>query len=385
MAVAANATFGVGGQGEMLRQTVLALNGESAVVYSRRAPAGAVQAVDIPFGGARAAAFRLLRGVPLLGGRRDLLTLLSDLDFDARVARAIDAPALFDGVAAQCRDTIVRLRRRPGARVVVTCYNTHVHHLARELEREHALVGFRGPTFLHRRMRARMLEEIARADHLRVNSHLAKATFVDHGIAPERVTVIHPGVDLDHFHPTTKADDVFRVLAVSTIDPRKGIHYLLQAFEDAKLSNAELVLIGGTGDPWSKRLVEGFVRRNPNIRRVSADVFRAPVEATYGRASVLVHPAVEDGFGLVVPQALASGRPVIVTRSSGAAELVRDGENGFVVDARSVTALANALRLLASDPSLLARLAAQSRPSVAHAGYETYARALRALYAALGA
>jgi hypothetical protein len=74
------------------------------------------------------------------------------------------------------------------------------------------------------------------------------------------------------------------VLAVSSIDPRKGIYYLLQAFEMANLPNAELVLIGGTGDRWSKTMLQGYLQRNKNIRMVNLNVMQRPVEESYGCA-----------------------------------------------------------------------------------------------------
>ena len=379
-AFSANAQFGVGGQGEFLRQMALALAPPvDATIYSRGTPAGRSTVVNLPFEGARRLRFDLVERLPVARSRRDWLTLQSDLDFDSRVAAAIDPPDLFDGVTAQCHDTAARLRSAK-ARVIVTCLNTHINHLERAFVEEHRRVGFRGRSFIHPTMRARALGEIAMAEHLRVNSHLAKRTFVDEGVAEDRVTVIHPGVDLDHFHVVPKQDDVFRVIAVSSIDPRKGVHYLLQAFEAARLPNAELLIIGGTGDRWSKRMLDGHMSRHSNIRLESVDVMTTEVARTLGRASVLVHAAVEEGFGLVIPQALACGRPVIATRTTGAAELIQEGVNGFVIEPRSVTELTERLRLLADDRDLWARLCQHSRPSVEAHGYARFARDVMAMY-----
>lgn len=381
VAFAANALFGIGGQGEFLRLMAAALrDAPGAAVYSRFTPAGRLHTVNLPFTGTpRSRLFHAILAVPGLRRRHDWLTLLSDLDFDARLAVAIDPPALFDGVMAHCATTIARLKRG-STRVVVTSLNTHIQHLARVLDAEYRRVGATGPSFVHPRMVARALAEIAAADHIRVNSELARRTFLDAGIAATRVTAIHPGIDLDHFQPAPKRDDVFRVLAVSSIDPRKGIHDLLQAFEEARLPNAELVIIGGTGDRWSRNMMRTYCARHANIALRVADIMTVPSAETFGPVSVLVHAAVEDGFGLVVPQALASGRPVIVTRTSGASELVQDGRNGFVVDARSPGQIAGRLRQLAGDASLWEAMCAASRPSVAHLTYEQFARDVTALY-----
>src|SRR5947208_1943358 len=219
---AGNASYGIGGQGEFLRQMVFSLDLlPKARVYSRHSKANHAECVNLPFVGlSQRAQFDLLRRTPWLRRRRGWLALLSDINFDK-------------------------------------------------------------------------------------------------------------------FHPSHKRDDVFRVLAVATIEPRKGIHYLLQAFEEAKIPNSELVIIGATGDRWSSYLLRDFLRRNRNIRTCAMDIMSTPVAESLGVASVIVHPALEDGYGLVVPQALASGRPVIATRQAGASELIKDGENGFVVESRS--------------------------------------------------
>ena len=226
----------------------------------------------------------------------------------------------------------------------------------------------------------RASSEIARADHIRVNSELARKTFIDAGVDAAKVTAIHPGIDLDHFVPVEKRDEVFRVMAVSSIDPRKGIHDLLEGFELAAVPNAELVIIGGTGDSWSKQLMARYRSRLPNLVVRSVDIMSRPVAETFGSASVLVHAAVEDGYGLVVPQALAAGRPVIVTRTSGAAELVTHGTTGFVIDAQSPRAIAESLRQLAADRALWLRMCAASRPAVAELSYVTFERKVAALY-----
>ena len=378
---AANARYGQGGQGEFLRLMTRALAAApQATVYSRFVPHGLVHEVNLPFGDSmRARLFHAILAVPVLRRRQDWLTLLSDLDFDARVASAIDPPSVFDGVMAQCATTMARVRRR-GTKTVLTCLNTHIHNLARVMTAEYRRVGAPGPSFMHPRMIRRALTEIAEADHIRVNSALARQSFVDEGVPAGKITVIHPGVDLDHFTPVEKKDDVFRVLAVSSIDPRKGVHDLFEAFELAALPNAELVVIGGTGDGWSKALVARYRQRLPNVTVKAVDIMSVPVAETFGRASVLVHAAAEDGYGLVVPQALASGRPVIVTRTSGAAELVVDGRTGFVVGAQAPSEIAERLRQLATDRALWRSMCDAARPSVEHLSYAAFERDVAAMY-----
>lgn len=378
IAFSANAEEGRGGQGEFLRQMVRALDEVAhGTVLCRAAAPRRARCVAIPFERLPWRPLRrLVAGTPVLRRRVDWLTLFSDLDHDGGVARRLEPPALLDAVSAQCCLTFRRLAGT-GTRLVLTCLNTHPDDLVEVLEREG------GRHFVHPRMRARMLEEIARADHVRVNSELARRSFVGRGAPPGKVSVVRPSVDLVHFRPVPRRDDVFRVLAVSSFDARKGLRYLIEAFARARVPRSELVLVGGPVDRVSRRMIEDARRRLPNLRVRALDVTRAPVEESYGACSVFVHPALEDGWGLVIAQALACGRPVIATRQSGAAELIVPGENGYVVDAGQVEPLAEHLRLLAADPALADRLGSAAPRAVRGLDDAAFVRDVLALYGRL--
>ena len=373
---AANAIAGLGGQGEFLRQMMYALDRlPHGRVLSRGSSggskAGRVESVVIELRGWRGMAFRSIAALPSLRRRHDVLTLLSDVDFDEQLSAHLDGAGLFDGVMGQCCRTFERLSAK-NVPLVLTALNTHLDGVTEVLADEHRRLAIHSPGFIHPGMRERVHGEIERATCIRAVSRLVKQSFVERGVSPDKVRVVLPAIDLEHFQPVAKKDDVFRVLAVASIDARKGIYYLLKAFEKAAIPNSELRIIGATGDPWSRRMLEQFTSRLSNIGIQSADVVKEPVESTYGPASVFVHPAIEDGFGLAVGQALACGKPVITTRQTGASELIVEGENGYVIECRDVDGLVDRLKQLARDESLLARLSAAGPGSVAHLGYPQF-------------
>jgi glycosyltransferase involved in cell wall biosynthesis len=80
--------------------------------------------------------------------------------------------------------------------------------------------------------------------------------------------------------------------------------------------------------------------------------------------SVFVLPSLADGFGMVVPQAMACGLPVIVTENVGAADIVRDGRSGFIVPVRDVEALCEKLRFLHENRDLAREMGRQARQDV---------------------
>ena len=351
-------------------------------IFSRGARSDRAECIDLPFAGWRRVCFRAITGTPVVRRRRDLLTWIDDVDFDSRLSARVASPGLLDAVMGQCCRTFELLRKK-NTPLVLTALNTHIDDLAEVLADENRRLQIDLPTFIYPRMRLRVRREIECAWRIRAVSELVKRSFVDRGVKPEKIEVLLPEVDLDHFRPVPKNDDVFRVLAVLTIDPRKGAYYLLQAFEKASIPNSELVIIGATGDRWSSTMLGQFRAKLPNIHLQSADVVRDPIETTYGRASVFVHPAIEDGFALAVSQALACAKPVITTRQTGASQLIADGKNGYVLESRDVDGLVDRLRLLAREPSLLQRLSAAAPASVSTLGYPSMARDVARLYSGM--
>jgi glycosyltransferase involved in cell wall biosynthesis len=164
----------------------------------------------------------------------------------------------------------------------------------------------------------------------------------------------------------------------------KGLGVLVEAWSKSGLQapTAALVLVGaGSTPPWvpTGGAVVGF---DP----VSAVELRN----FYAAADVLVLPSIptrtfREPWGLVVNEAMNRGLPVIASDAVGAAGggLVRDGRNGIVVPAGDPIALAAALRALASDPALRARLGAAGRSDVSAYTYDAWAGGFSAALAEL--
>jgi glycosyltransferase involved in cell wall biosynthesis len=81
----------------------------------------------------------------------------------------------------------------------------------------------------------------------------------------------------------------------------------------------------------------------------------------FSRCSVLVAPSVTEGFGICVLEAMAHGRPVIVSEGAGAADVVDDDVNGFVVPRRNPDAIADRIMQLKNSPDLALEMGLQAR------------------------
>ena len=80
----------------------------------------------------------------------------------------------------------------------------------------------------------------------------------------------------------------------------------------------------------------------------------------YSNADVMVQPSIEDGFGLVIAEALACGCPVIATENTGAPDLFNNKNEGFIIKPRSVEKIYEKLEQLADDRNLKERMSANA-------------------------
>jgi UDP-glucose:(heptosyl)LPS alpha-1,3-glucosyltransferase len=193
------------------------------------------------------------------------------------------------------------------------------------------------------------------------NSYMVKADVVRrYGVAEDKIQVIHNGVDTCRFVPERHNGKALRIrqqagfrsdhhvfLFLGSSFQRKGLDLLLDAFVQvrAKFANARL-LIAGRDSSWRR-----YAARAEELG-ISHDAYflghTSNPEACYNASDVYVLPTRYDSFGFSVLEALACGLPVITTTTCGAAELVRPGLHGSVIDterARSmvISDLANAM------------------------------------------
>ncbi|HYR43562.1 MAG TPA: glycosyltransferase family 4 protein, partial [Terriglobia bacterium] len=299
--------------------------------------------------------------IPILRRRHDWQVLASDLKFDRCVSRQLPKADFFQGVAGQCAISIAKARSN-GCRTLLDVLNPHIDDFI-EANREAERFGV--GISIHPKMRQRTLSEYDNADLIRVMSEYARQTFLAKGFPEERVIAAPPPVKLDEFTPADFSEPKFRVSFVGLFQPWKGFHYLIEAFRRLSVADAELVLWGASGwRPISDYLAEQRTLDPRIVIRTATDVRLAGYENVYGKSSVLVHPSLGDGFAYVVTEAMASGIPVIVTSTTGAAELVVDGKNGYIVPPRDSQAILERLEHLAKSPSLLREMGRAARESL---------------------
>ena len=141
----------------------------------------------------------------------------------------------------------------------------------------------------------------------------------------------------------------FKVLFVGQRPPRKGFIDLLMSYEKLSHPAKKLTVIGSL----SKEAKHILDRYDLSTVTFLGNVEYKKLAYYYNDASVLVQPSIEDGFAMVIGDALACGLPVITTNQTGASELIKNNVNGFVVPIRRPDLISNHLQNLADDESLL--------------------------------
>ncbi|MBD1152592.1 glycosyltransferase family 4 protein [Pelagibacterales bacterium SAG-MED22] len=191
----------------------------------------------------------------------------------------------------------------------------------------------------------RELAEYDITNYISIGSSFVKKSFIHHGVPEEKLIVNSLGVDFKSFSQIPKKDKIFRIIYAGSGTIQKGYHYLLQAFYELNLSNCELWHLGNLSKD-----IKPFLKKykHPNWifkgHQPQKELYKF-----YSQGNVFVFPSLQDGFGMVVPQAMACGLPVVCTTNTGAGDLIMDGEEGFVIPTQNVEKIKEKINYLYSN------------------------------------
>jgi glycosyltransferase involved in cell wall biosynthesis len=224
---------------------------------------------------------------------------------------------------------------------------------------------------------------LRRAAGLLVVGSAARKSVVERGADPHRVRLFANTIDVHAWEERADAlserrrelrerlgagDEDVLVLSVGRLAPEKGFGTLLRAVAAADGADVA-VAVAGAG-PEHETLERLAAQLGVRVRLLG-DLAEERLAEAYAAADVFALLSTQEPWAVVVNEAAATGLPLVLSDRVGAAyDLLRDGENGFLVPAGDVRAAAEALRRLAGDPDLRARAGARSRELVRDWGYE---------------
>jgi alpha-maltose-1-phosphate synthase len=233
-----------------------------------------------------------------------------------------------------------------------------------------------------------------------------------YGVAPQRVRVIHNGIDPDEYRPRDDPGTLRRlgvdpqlptVLFVGRITRQKGILHLVRAMKHLD-AGMQVVLCAGApdtkeiGEEMAALVEQARVEAAARIVWISEMLPKNDVIALYSHADVFVCPSVYEPFGIINLEAMACETPVVAAAVGGIPEIVQPGKTGLLVRFTPVgrdsaepknpleyqRALARAINDLMSDPDRRQRMGVAARARVlAHFSWTAIARQTLEFYADL--
>lgn len=260
---------------------------------------------------------------------------------------AWSAPSII--ARANC-DVVIGFGRLPRQDIIRSGGGTHRGFL-RRLGRESGMMRriWQRSSVYHRSLLAIEKRQFAPANSrkiIAVSEQVKRDIIFHYGVPAQKITVLYNGIDTQRFHPVRRGEvrnqlrtrwkiplNAPVVLFVGSGFRRKGLDTLLSLFESPKLEPVFLLVVGGDA-----RI--GYYRARAEAIAPGRVLFagrQEDVENYYAAADVLALLSIQEAFGNVILEALASGLPVLASREVGATEIIHGPLGEGLVDSGSET------------------------------------------------
>ena len=169
-----------------------------------------------------------------------------------------------------------------------------------------------------------------------------------------------------------------RILFAGALTQRKGLADVFAAMKLISSKDVELVVMGSLLRPlaWYREQFHGFIYEPPRSHHEVLQLMQT--------CDVLVLPSIVEGRALVQQEAMACGLPLIVTGNAGGADLIAEGETGFLVPIRSPEAIARKIDWFASNRGSIAGMAIAARSRARELSWHDYGESVLAAIESLG-
>lgn len=233
------------------------------------------------------------------------------------------------------------------------------------------------PSRLRRRGAARMAASRLhrfverRVDRFIAISHAVRDAMVARGdAAPDRIAVVHNGIDFPDRSALPPPEQVRRKLGVAAeqylivsaarLESEKNVLTLIEAMAYVRANCPQAICVIA-GDGSQRHRLEGRIRELGLERNVKLLGFRADVLEIIAAADLFVLPSLAEPFGLVILEAMALGKAVVATAAGGPLEIVADGKTGLLVPPAAPSKLAEAIIELLRDDDRRSRMGLAGR------------------------
>ena len=279
------------------------------------------------------------------------------------------------------KETLI-VARDLGVKTVLERPNTHTRYAFDVVQQECEKLGFKLPkshshVFNFHRLK-REEEEFELTDRLLCPSDFVAQSFLAQGICKDKIARHQYGADPKIFrlpgNDKRKDNEVFKMAFIGSCEPRKGLHYALEAWLASKASKNGIFYICGKYIDGYRSLLAGKLA-HPSIKEVG---FLNDAVALLQKCHVLILPSIEEGSALVTYEARACGCVLLVSEASGArCSHMRDA---LVHKVKDVDSLREHIDLLASDKAFFEKLQKSSIAGLSNLTWEKAATTLVQIY-----
>ncbi len=217
----------------------------------------------------------------------------------------------------------------------------------------------------------------SRVDRMIAISEVIRKNIVDtHPVRPEKVALVHHGIDLSRYDPE-KIDrmsvreqlgytqDHFVIGITGRLQASKGYLELLEAADSLReaFPNNRYLLVGdaSVGEREQAQRILAFIAEKGLQDIVQTTGFRSDIPEMLAAMDLFVFPSHAEAFGLVVIEAMAMGKAIISSNCDGIPDLIEDGRHGVLITPKRAELLAQAIRKLVVDTPLRQKLATEAR------------------------
>jgi len=209
--------------------------------------------------------------------------------------------------------------------------------------------------------------ELDRVDAVIAISRQIEQSVIAGGVSAKKVRTLYSGIDLSERQLIHDDQAIRRMLGlpngtvllgtVANLFPRKGYEVMLQALPAIvrAIPTVHYVMVGSDDHGYADRL-KRLAHELKIIDRVHIVGFQDPVQPFLSALDLYVHPALMEGFGIAVVEAMAMGKAVVATTTGGVPEVVAQGETGLLVPPGDVESLAATVVSLLEDRALRAQM-----------------------------
>ncbi|MCX7121782.1 MAG: glycosyltransferase family 4 protein [Gammaproteobacteria bacterium] len=299
-------------------------------------------------------AFRSLAAVTFLARKMGIMMLPEKLNsdlFDGYAATMLrfdrSNPSIVQGNSGFCLKTL-RVAKSRGIKTIVDRACPHIDFQLALLDEEvERLTGKSKQISVNHKLREKMLAEYDEADGIIVPSTYSCNSFIKKGFDKRKLNL----VPLMKEKNVTRATEnnhkkPFTVLAVGFSFYRKGFYYLLKAWRELNLPDAQLILRTTVPKEFQYMLDHKTIKFI-NHHLSTPDLIRA-----YQQCDVFCLPSIDEGFGMAAMEGMAAGKPIIVTQNVGMTDLITDKNEGFILPIRDVNAIKESISMLYENRDL---------------------------------